>query len=336
MPKTELQAIFRIRCEEYASTLAIAPDGTLGVVGLGDGRIVGFNPSSGHLVFTEQAHAGSVLGVAFTCGGRQFVTCGQDAVAKIWNSNGTPMRELPGTGGWVEQLACSPDSKKIATASAKVARVWSSAGELLVDAKPLESTITGLAWNNDGTELAACCYGGVHILPVVNPGSTRHLPWKGSLISLTWSPDGKVIACGSQDRSVHFWRLASGKDSQMSGYAFKPRALAWDRDSTMLATAGDASVTIWDFKQGPEGSMPIELHGHQTLVTQLSFHPQQGLLASGSQESSIMLWMPRKATKPIRFAFMDDEITGLQWHPESPVLFGIDSSGTITAWEYAS
>ncbi len=27
-----------------------------------------------------------------------------------------------------------------------------------------------------------------------------------SLVSLAWSPDEKIVACGSQDCSVHFWR----------------------------------------------------------------------------------------------------------------------------------
>jgi WD40 repeat protein len=88
--------------------------------------------------------------------------------------------------------------------------------------------------------------------------------------------DAKVIACGSQDASVHFWRLKSGKDSEMTGYPFKPKALAWDRESKLLATAGDAKVTVWDFRgKGPEGSRPIQLESHKGVCTRLAFSPRK-------------------------------------------------------------
>jgi WD40 repeat protein len=160
------------------------------------------------------------------------------------------------------------------------------------------------------------------------------LAWKGSLISMAWSPDAKVIACGSQDSSVHFWRLASGNDSQMSGYPFKPKALAWDRESKLLATSGDATVTVWDFRgKGPEGTRPIQLEAHKGVCTSLAFSPHGGMLASGGQDLSVLLWEPRKSSKPLRFAFLEDEVTGLCWHPERPTLVGADASGMLFAWD---
>ena len=144
----------------------------------------------------------------------------------------------------------------------------------------------------------------------------------------------RVIACGSQDGSVHFWRLATGQDSQMSGYPSKPRALAWDHESRLLATAGDASVTLWDFRgKGPEGTRPIVLDAHKGLCTRLAFSPRKGVLASGSQDSSILLWEPRRGTRPVRFAFLEDEVTALRWHPEHHTLVGADAAGTLCAWE---
>ena len=162
----------------------------------------------------------------------------------------------------------------------------------------------------------------------------RHLEWKGSLISLAWSPDAKVIACGSQDCSVHFWRLASGQDSQMTGYPYKPKALAWDRESSLLATSGGPAVTVWDFRgKGPEGTRPVRLEAHHGVCTQLAFSPRKGILASGSQDTSVLLWEPRRCEKPIRFAFLEDEVTGLCWHPEHHTLIGTDASGVVCGWE---
>jgi WD40 repeat protein len=254
---------------DYVSALEVAPDGGVCIAGLGDGQVVGFDLSTGEEGFTiAAAHAGSVLGVSISPDGRYFATCGQDEVAKVWSAEGALVRELRGGGSaWVEHVAWAPAGGRIATAAGKKLCVWMPDGERIVETEPLASTVTALAWRSDGSGLAATCYGGVHILPFVAGAKMRHLAWKGSLISLAWSPDAKVIACGNQDSSVHFWRLKSGQDSQMSGYPFKPKALAWDSESKLLATSGDADVTVWDFRgKGPEGTQPLQLEGHKACA----------------------------------------------------------------------
>jgi WD40 repeat protein len=332
--KTELVTRWRIDAGDYVAAVDVSRNGELCVVGLGDGDILGLEIPTGRELFRVRAHDGGVLGVGLSPDGTRLATCGQDTVAKLWLSSGKFVRELPGAGkAWVEHVAWAPAGGRLATAAGRMVRVWTSEGEPIVETEPLASTVSGLAWRADGTGLAATCYGGVHILPFVRGAKARHLPWKGSLISVAWSPDAKVIACGSQDSSVHFWRLKSGQDSQMSGYPFKPKALAWDSESKLLATSGDATVTVWDFRgKGPEGTRPIQLAAHKGACTRLAFSPKRGVLASGSQDTSVLLWEPRRGNKPIRYAFLEDEITALAWHPLHEGLVGADSSGSVACW----
>jgi WD40 repeat protein len=143
-----------------------------------------------------------------------------------------------------------------------------------------------------------------------------------------------VIASGSQDCSVHFWRLSSGNDSEMRGYPFKPKALAWDAQSKLLATSGDATVTVWDFGgRGPEGSTPVQLTGHKTVCTTLAFSPRKCVLASGSQDGSVLVWEPRREATAFRYGFLDDEITGLAWAPDHRALLASDAAGGVVCWE---
>jgi WD40 repeat protein len=246
--RSELEPRFRLAAADYVTALEVARDGTICVVGLGDGRVIGVDLWTGRELFAVSAHEGGVLGVNISPDGERVATCGQDTVAKLWTREGAFQRELPcGGSAWVDHVVWAPAGGRLATAAGRSVRVWTEHGEPLVECEPLASSVTGLAWRSDGTGLAACCYGGVHILPFVPGAKTRHLEWKGSLISLAWSPDAKIIACGSQDTSIHFWRLASGQDSTMSGYRFKPKALAWDSESKLLATSGDSAITVWDF-----------------------------------------------------------------------------------------
>jgi WD40 repeat protein len=285
-----------------------------------------------------RAHAGGVLGVSLSPDGSRFVSCGQDPDAVVWSATGERLHTLPGggaNGSWVEHVAWAPAGERIATAAGKRIRAWTEHGQPLLETAELASSVTALAWRSDGTGLAASCYGGVHLFPFVPGARSRHLAWKGSLVSLAWSPDAKIVACGSQDCSVHFWRLGSGQDSQMSGYPFKIKALAWDRESKLLATSGDATVTVWDFKgKGPEGTRPIQLKLHEGMCTRLAFGAQ-GHLASGSQDTSVLLWQPRKSTKPLRHAFLEDEVTALVWLPDGTRFLAGDASGIVRAFDVA-
>jgi WD40 repeat protein len=333
--KAEVVSCFRCSVGDYISAAEIAKGGALAVVGVGDGTVAGIDLATGRERFRRPAHQGGVLGVSLAPDGSRFLTCGQEPNARLWTADGNVVRELPGgTSGWVEHVAWAPSGGRLATAAGRTVRIWNAEGEPIVETEPLASTVTALAWRADGTALAATCYGGVHILPFVPGAKARHLVWKGSLISLAWSPDAKVVACGSQDSSVHFWRLATGQDSQMSGYPFKLKSLAWDSESKLLATAGDATITVWDFRgKGPEGTRPMQLEGHKGVATRLVFSPKRGILASGSQDTSVMLWEPRRSTSPIGFASLDDEVTVLAWHPEHQGLLGGDASGTLRFWE---
>jgi WD40 repeat protein len=119
----------------------------------------------------------------------------------------------------------------------------------------------------------------------------------------------------------------------MSGDPFKPKALAWDRESKLLATSGDATVTGGSSRaKGAKAPGRIQLRSHQGVCTRLAFSLDSGLLASGSQDTSVLIWDPRRGKQPIAYAFLDDEVTALRWQPEHRSLLGGDASGNVCLW----
>lgn len=329
----EMRPLWRAQVDDYATSVGFSADGSLLAVGAASGDVQVFDGRTGQLRWTTTAHPGGVLALQWSPAACVLATSGQDGAARLYLEDGAGLAELPGKAAWVEQLAWSPDGGKLATASGKTVRLWTADGSPLLETEAHTSAVTGLAWSKAGDRLATCCYGGVHLWDVAANKKARHLPWKGSLIALAWSPNDKVIACASQDCSVHFWRLGTGNDSEMKGYAFKPRALAWDSQGSLLATSRDATITCWDFTgKGPEGTRPIQLEGHKTQVTHLAFSPRKAFLASGCQDPSILVWQPRKGRKPIGYAFLEDEISGLVWEPGLRSVAAIDAAGHVGCW----
>lgn len=334
MPDLKSDVVWRFDAGDYVTATTFRDDGALVVVGTGAGDVIALDARTGEVRWRHAPHPGGVLALAWQPRGTQLVTAGQDRSAQLLDgATGRALRRLEGSSAWVEHAAWSPDGRTLATASGKVVRFWTADGTPLLETPPHASTLTALAWSRDGTELAVTCYGGVHFWSPRAGSQTRELPWKGSLISLAWSPDNRVIACGSQDCSVHFWRLATGHDSEMTGYPTKPRALAWDAQSTVLATGGDKTLVLWSFAgKGPEQTRPVELTGHEDLVTGIQFHPRKAALASCARDKRVILWSPRRSTAPARALELRDEVSLARWSPTGDALACADVSGLVALW----
>ena len=161
----------------------------------------------------------------------------------------------------VEHLAWSGGKKPIlASAAGRKLKLWNAVGDLVREYPDQQSTISGLQWKPHVRQLASIAYGGVTLWNPQQSEAVRRLEWRGSSLVIAWSPDGKHIATGDQDSTVHFWIISTGNDLQMSGYQTKVRELSWDATSRYLATGGSQEVTVWDCSgRGPAGTEPISL-----------------------------------------------------------------------------
>src|SRR6266851_2153898 len=68
--------------------------------------------------------------------------------------------------------------------------------------------------------------------------------------ALTWAPDGKRLASGGQDQSVHLWNTTTGRQV----FAYRSRfstggvlALAWSPNGKYLAAGTSVGIgQVWD------------------------------------------------------------------------------------------
>ena len=111
---------------------------------------------------------------------------------------------------------------------------------------------------------------GTKIFLVYLPCFLGHLK---EILSVSFSPDGKVLATGSGDASVRFWDLAT-ETPQFTCQVHTNWVLciSWSPNGKYLASASmDKSIIIWDAKTGKSLGKPLT--GHTNFISCLAWEP---------------------------------------------------------------
>ena len=335
-PKGVLRRGWSAAVGDYAIAGGWTPRGETLLVGDSAGGVYAFDGKSGASAWARQwAHNGGVLALAIHPSGIAFATAGQDGRILIWGiAEDQVIQAIDVDSGWVENMAWSPDGQWLAASCSRQVRVYGVDGGEVWRSDEHPSTVSALAWSSAG-ELATACYGRVTFFDAPTGELRQKLEWKGSLVSMVLSPDGDIVACGSQDNSVHFWRRSTEKDSMISGYPGKPSALAFDDTGTLLATGGGDRVTVWSFQgDGPEGTQPGVLEHHVQPVSALAFARRGMRLASAARDGDVVVWSLQRDGngRRIGFAVLAGKGAELYWRPDGRALAALDARGGVTVW----
>ncbi len=329
-----LKAIWRANIDDHPIGLAWSPDGKiLAVAGL-SGPITLFNGADGAVQHKLPGHALDTMAISWRKDSRLLASVGQDGKVRLWNvMTGTQRSEMAGGASWVERVAFSPVDDLLVSAAGRKLRLWNGSGELIREYPDANSTIADIKWRLDGKYFAISAYNGVVLYDPTEAEPLRRFEWQGSTLTLEWSPDGKYVATGDQDSTVHFWIADTGQDLQMWGYETKVLELAWSFNSRYLATGGGTQVVIWDCSgKGPENTRPIMLEGHQRLIKHLAFQRRGMLLASGGNDGRLAIWKVKKKNPALLVdAVFKAPIAGLAWSPDDRNVAVSDASGTVSS-----
>jgi WD40 repeat protein len=322
--------------DTYIVDCAWSADGRSLAVAGGEGAVLHVeNAAQAPRVHELGEHGMGVLAVAWQPGTSVIASSGQDGTVVLWNTARTvEPKRLHRATAWTERLAFSTDGKLLAASTGKTVTVWSGEGELLHESTPHPGSVAAIAWDKPGRDLAAATFGGVWVHRI-EPGklTTREFKWAAAALAVAFSPNGKVLAAGMQDGSVHFWYLASGDDSEIRGYGAKVPLIEWSANSRYLATGAGSDVIVWDFTgKGPEGSTPLELRAHTERIVTLAFQPDGPWLVSGGRDWRITLWLPGKAEQAVDGHLTSAEVTVTRWSPDGKLLAVGEASGKLTVY----
>jgi WD40 repeat protein len=162
--------------------------------------------------------------------------------------------------------------------------------------------------------------------------------------TVAYSPDGKLIATGSDDGTACLWvagQPARGCVGRLRGFGKAVKSVAFSRDSRLLATGDDNHfVKIFDISDPAHPRQVAERKGTGSIYG-LSFDPKADILAAGGfgpAGSESILFDVGVPSNPVTLSTMDAsaKIPGLrrvaQYSPDGQMVVTSDVGGYVMLW----
>jgi WD40 repeat protein len=215
-----LERLFSTDLSDFAHDVRFAPGGAELVAATLSGDVVLLDAQTGEPRWARAGvHAGGALSASFSPDGAVVASGGQDGRVCFFDArSGEELRRViaGAEDAWVSRVEWREGSV-LAAAAGRGVRFFSKEGEARGEVAGLPSTVAALAWHAPSSTWLAAHYGGVALLDEGAPKPKRRLAYRGAIVTLGASPNGRFVATGNQDSTVRFWDLEAGEDASLTG-----------------------------------------------------------------------------------------------------------------------
>ncbi|BBM86344.1 hypothetical protein UABAM_04730 [Candidatus Uabimicrobium amorphum] len=298
------------------NSVAFSPDGKILASGSDDATVRLWDVATGKEIHKITGHTYSVLSVAFSPDGKTLASGSEDNTVRLWDvATGKLITKITGHANDVNSVAFSPDGKTLASASGGyniqtrkykdcTVRLWDvTSGKEITTITAHTYPVLSVAFSPDGKTLASAS-GGCNTPGLGGPGGGSVRLWDvatgkeitkitghtNHVKSVAFSPDGKTLASGSDDKTVRLWDVATGKKiHKITGHTNRVNSVAFSPNSKTLASGSDdKTVRLWDVTSGKQIR---KITGHTRPVKSVAFSPDGKTIASGGTvEGTVRLW----------------------------------------------
>ncbi|WP_445246338.1 protein kinase domain-containing protein, partial [Microcoleus sp. OTE_8_concoct_300] len=112
----------------------------------------------------------------------------------------------------------------------------------------------------------------------------------GSVTSVAISPDGETLASGSVDKTIRLWDLKTGQEIKtLARHSLPVTCVAFhpQKNSVLFSGSMDKTVKVLDIETA---QIKRTYAQHTEGVTCLAVHPNGQIIASGSDDCSVIVW----------------------------------------------
>ena len=144
-----------------------------------------------------------------------------------------------------------------------------------------------------------------------------HTDWVNSV---AFSPDGKLLASGLDDRTIRLWEVSSGKQlAQLEGHRYGTNCVAFSPDGKLLVSASsDTAAQLWEVSSGKQLA---RLQGYTHRVNHVAFSLDGRLTISCSKNGQVYFWQAHQPELAhlLGIFVANYEIRAIHWQDERHV-----------------
>lgn len=146
--------------------------------------------------------------------------------------------------------------------------------------------------------------------------------------SVSYSPDGQLIATASSDTTVKIWRSNGELLHTLQGDRASVLDVAFSPQGDLIASAGEDNVVkLWSV----EGKLENTLSGHRGSIHQVAFSPQGDLIASAGEDKTVRLWNREGQLVNVLIKH-EREVLAVAFSPDGQTIATGDRSGRLRLW----
>ncbi len=157
----------------------------------------------------------------------------------------------------------------------------------------------------------------------------------GGVLSVAFSPNGKILATGDTNGEIHLRQAADGKQLlTLKGHTNWVLSLAFSPDGRTLASSStDCTVRLWDVSTG---QCLQTMQEHDNEVWSVAFSPDGDTLASGSDDHTIRLWRVSTGECKRILQGHTNWVLSVAFSADGQTLFSGSDDNTIRLWDVST
>lgn len=338
--------------EKWILSATFSPDGQMIASASADNKVIVWD-LNGKILKILTGHGDRVTQVSFSPDGKLLASASQDKMIKLWDMQSPLVEELFSHNDRVTEIDWHPQGQFFASASYdNTIQIRNRQGGLLARLFGHKHRVSSVSFSPNGRYLVSGSYDKNiklwYVHPQLSPYKvppddladcpsshcliTEERTFRGhtdSVMSVSFSPDGRSIVSGGKDNTVRIWSMDGNLVKTLKGHESWVNRVRFSPNGEMIASASDdGKVKLWN----QSGVLLRTIPAHKSWVLGVTFSPDGEILATAGYDNTVKLWDLQGKLLATLLKGASDSATSVSFSPDGQTLASGSYDGKVRLW----